>query len=651
MRAIRLIIGLTCLLLGTIVTGQSNLAPFTKKQQEKLDSLTSLLSAGLTSKDRFSIHKKIVHHTYIRKPQVARVYIDSLYTFAKEEKDSIYCFDAKIWESNMLHRHASYEEAILGYKISIPFMMREGRLTRAARSAYYLGDAYFQIGNMDKAVATFLSSVKLSKEAKLPIEEQLSSIKLGRVYRELGEFELSLDYLDKAEALHQDIPEMRYQKRLVNTLMNKGLTYGEMQKWDEAIATYERAKQIIGDGPLIPQYHIIQSYLSDAYVAKGDLVRAEACALDAMEFFDKRKINHQGMAKARKNRAKIFLKKGDLEAARTMGEEMLAIAQENKMLFKELLARELLMEIEEAAGNYQASLEQSRQVSLLKDSILNKASNEKIQELTIAYDTEQKNEQIKRLALEDELKAARLFNQRIWIWGLLISLSLLTFLLLKYNKQNKEIADQNEIIHDNLKEKEILLMEIHHRVKNNLQMISSLLSLQTRSLSDPGAIEALEEGQSRVDSMALIHQHLYTEDALTGVKMKDYIKNLCQRVFDSHQISTQQVSLDVQIDDVQLDIKTVVPIGLILNELITNVCKYAFPNEQNGNLAISLKDKDDVLLLSVADDGVGHQKKAINKGFGSRLIKTLAKKMDADISEFHEKGYRIDFKIKHYQKS
>ena len=644
-------IGLLLLFFSIQALAQSKLAPFTQKQQEKLESLTALLSDSRTDEGRFDLYKKIAKHTYIRKPGVAQAYIDSIFLLAREQKDSTYYYEATMLKAFKLHRHASFNNAIEAFLRAIKFLEQQGDITKTSRCYYFLGDSYFQIGSMDKAIASLLTCIRISKEFDLEVEEQLSNIKLGRVYRELGKFDLSLEHLDWAEKLHKDAPKIRNMRRLVNTLMNKGQTLAAMNNWDAAIKACEKVKTIIGDGPLKPQFHIAQSFLSDAYLEKGNLEMREACALDAMEYFDQFKVNHQGMAKARKNRAKIFLRKGDLDEAREMSQEMLVIAQENKMLFKELIARELLLDVEEASKNYQQALLHSKEVGLLKDSILNLASNAKIQELTIAFDTEQKNEQIKRLALEDELKAARLFNQRIWIWGLLIGLSLLSFLLVKYNKQNKEIASQNATIHDNLKEKELLLMEVHHRVKNNLQMISSLLSLQSRSLSDAHAIEALEEGQSRIASMALIHQHLYTEDNLTGVKMKDYVSNLCQRVFESHDISLQKVRLDLEIDDVQLDIATVVPIGLILNELITNACKYAFPHERDGVLSVRLHEENDKLILSVSDDGVGYKDRNPPKGFGSRLIQTFAKKMDAEVLEFHDNGYRIDFQIKYYIKS
>ena len=146
----------------------------------------------------------------------------------------------------------------------------------------------------------------------------------------------------------------------------------------------------------------------------------------------------------------------------------------------------------------------------------------------------------------------------------------------KMFRQKEEIEQKNSIISKALDEKEILLKEIHHRVKNNLHFISALLGLQTDHVSDQVALDALQEGQDRVQSMALIHQDLYQRDDLTSVNVKDYFIKLTEGLFDSYNIHTDDITLQLDIANLDLDVDTVVPIGLIVNELVSNCLKYAF---------------------------------------------------------------------------
>jgi len=218
-----------------------------------------------------------------------------------------------------------------------------------------------------------------------------------------------------------------------------------------------------------------------------------------------------------------------------------------------------------------------------------------------------------------------------------------------YNK----IRAKNGIISEALGEKEVLLKEIHHRVKNNLHFVSSLLGLQTEHVSDPTALGALQEGQNRVQSMALIHQNLYQEENLTGVEVKDYFDKLITSLFDSYNIVDDQISLEKNIAPLNLDVDTVIPLGLIVNELISNCLKYAFPDGQKGLIQVELKEEGDELCLGVKDDGVGFSnldRDNLGASFGYRLIHALNQQLRATLDIDGSQGTRVEMKIKRYDK-
>jgi two-component sensor histidine kinase len=205
-----------------------------------------------------------------------------------------------------------------------------------------------------------------------------------------------------------------------------------------------------------------------------------------------------------------------------------------------------------------------------------------------------------------------------------------------------------------LEEKDILLKEIHHRVKNNLQVVSSLLSLQSRFIRDEQALNAINEGKNRVKSMALIHQNLYQEDNLTGVAIKPYFEKLIRSLFDSYNIDRDRIQLDMQVDNLTLDVDSVIPIGLITNELVSNALKHAFPNSENGLVKVKLKEENNRIVLQVMDNGVGMEKPESameSNTFGYRIINAFKEKLGAELLIENNGGTNIKIFIAHYQKA
>lgn len=156
-----------------------------------------------------------------------------------------------------------------------------------------------------------------------------------------------------------------------------------------------------------------------------------------------------------------------------------------------------------------------------------------------------------------------------------------------------------------LAEKEVLLKEIHHRVKNNLQIVSSLLQLQTQTLQSPEIIRAIQESQNRIESISLIHKNLYTSPNIGQLDIAEYINNLASGLLISYQIVPGQISLQTNIDAVSLNVDEAIACGLVVNELISNAIKHAFPNKQKGMINISLHNTNNYIQLAVQDNGIG----------------------------------------------
>ena len=215
-------------------------------------------------------------------------------------------------------------------------------------------------------------------------------------------------------------------------------------------------------------------------------------------------------------------------------------------------------------------------------------------------------------------------------------------------------------IKKSLEEKEILLKEIHHRVKNNLTVISSLLNLQSRYIKDKEDLMMFKESQSRAKSMALIHQRLYDSSDLKRIDFGDYIKTLANDMFHTYVPNSNMVKLNINVEDVMLDVNTAIPLGLILNELLSNSMKYAFPTElsnnfKNGNINVNLYNSGKGYTLSVEDDGVGFPED-INlentDSLGLQLIYSLTNQIDGTIHLDRTNGtsFKIEFNEPEFQK-
>ena len=286
--------------------------------------------------------------------------------------------------------------------------------------------------------------------------------------------------------------------------------------------------------------------------------------------------------------------------------------------------------------------------NLLKDSVL---KSEKAFSQSIGREKEKESALNAVLGRENNLKATELVKEknlrRVLIGGaalLLLAGGIILF-------QNRKQRVKSFVIQKQADDMQVLMKEIHHRVKNNLQVISSLLDLQSMTITDNQASEAVKEGKNRVQSMALIHQNLYSEGNIKGIRTKEYISNLLQSLCDSYNITNDKVRVKTQIDDLNLDVDTMIPLGLVLNELVSNSLKYAFKDGRQGELSILLKEEANHLLLKVTDNGVGYPEgmnAKDSKSFGMKMIRAFAQKLKAKLDIYNNNGAVVEMQITKY---
>lgn len=209
----------------------------------------------------------------------------------------------------------------------------------------------------------------------------------------------------------------------------------------------------------------------------------------------------------------------------------------------------------------------------------------------------------------------------------------------------QDITEQKQAeneLKNSLKEKELLVKEVHHRVKNNMAVISSLLNLQAEKFEEPSVLNAFRDSQHRIRSMALVHEKLYQAKDLSKIEFSQYINDLSQQVSRSNEFQGTSISVKVKADNIKLGIDTAIPCGLIINELLTNAFKYAFPNNRRGEIHIHMKlVKNKFYKLIISDNGVGlpgHIDVQNPSGFGLNLVYLLTQQLEGEVKAQREKG-------------
>ena len=304
----------------------------------------------------------------------------------------------------------------------------------------------------------------------------------------------------------------------------------------------------------------------------------------------------------------------------------IAILDSANYLYNNTGERELLRQAYVAARDYENAyliLENQKQ---LEDSLRSQELLTRIADFEVKYETQQKELELQKTAANKKFLT-------VLLWGGFLVLLLVLYFLYRNRLKNKTLARQKKLLETTLDEKNVLLKEIHHRVKNSFQIVSSLLYLQSENIQDKEAQLAIKEAQNRVRSMVLIHQKLYNKDQLVGINTKEYFEDLTRDIFESHQFKSKPIKYATDIKPMVLDIETITPIGLILNELITNVLKHAFPEvNDDSEMQLRFNQKGESLVLELEDNGQGMPTEVAESSFGIKLMKALSKKLKANLS-------------------
>lgn len=460
---------------------------------------------------------------------------------------------------------------------------------------------------------------------------------IGNVYSKIGEPKASLDYHYRALEVRR---KLDLRSAMSSSYNNIGNAYMTLNLLDSAINNFQKALELKRELNDPIGQSICLNNIGELMIKKGNLGQAESLLKQALHIRLENK-DRIGEVSSRTNLANVYLLRGQLRPA----EDELASAQEMASglgLLEQLKEiYELQVKLNQRSGNLDQALKYSEQLLVVKDSLLNREKAQTLAEMQTRYESLKKEDRIALLEKEGLLQAVELERRQLLIQMMALGMVLILVIvvLIYYNFRT---------VRKNKAHIELLLKELHHRVKNNLQILSSLLSLQSQQLTDDTAIRAVKSSESRINAMALIHRKLYTVDQNRTVDIKEYITELIQYLVYSYGYHERNFKLDLEIEEISIDVDKAIPLGLILNELISNAFKHAYENHPNPRLVVNLEYPDaGELNISIQDNGSGMppEDEKQRKTFGMKIVTTLIKELKGSLNVKTDNGTTYDLHI------
>lgn len=539
---------------------------------------------------------------------------------------------------NWHYYQSALDSAVIYHQQSVELGRKWGADKPKANSLSTLAYIYLDQSKYEQAVEMHLEALRTFEKMDNPDGISRSYQGIGEIHCEyLNKCEQALEYYRKALKIKK---EQGSERGIAYVYRQIGGAHEKLSAIDSAFYYYEKtvalAEQLNDKRLLVDGYSAMVSIA--AQVGKSD---EERLALNLKYIQLAEEIERlDGLFVGYASLGNLYEKKGDFGKAIDYYNKAvpLAEAQQNYKSLQQthyrryLIFKDRLQDDANALSALEAYL-------VAHDSVSNAAKFQAVEDISARYETEKKE-----ILIAEQQEAIRQGRIRFGlIAGMLVLAVAVGGLLFGLTRQ---LRKRNE-------EKEFLIKEIHHRVKNNLQVLSSLLHLQSRHIKDETALDAVREGQNRVDAMSLIHQKLYMGDNLAAVEMRDYLHNLGDTLLDSFGLEDERVKIIYHLSPLRLDVDTAIPLGLIVNELVTNSLKYAFPDGRQGLIEISLwQNEQGKLCLRVADNGVGKAGAPVLKtstSFGSNLVEILSKKLKGKPQVSHENGYATLIEMEQYR--
>jgi len=561
-------------------------------------------------------------------------------------------------------------------------------LEHKAEALGNFGIVYYKQGNIIRSLECYNKSFKLSEKIDHKSGMAASLHNVAFIFRDQGKISKALEYFFKSLRINEDIGD---KKMIAASLNNIGIVYANQGNITKALEYYQKSLKIredVGDEINVASsiYNIASLYqkndsipkaleyyqkslimfedlnykrgIANSLVKMGMLLEKEGNNSKALDNYTRSlKINEEigdkrGVAISLNNIGNVYYKQLKIKEAKEFASESLRVAQKLGFPGEIKNAAKLLSKIYQHENNWKSSFKMERLFIIMRDSIRNVNTEKDVIRQQASYEIDKKEQKILLLSTQNEVQQLKLDRNKILIISFSIGLGLALILVVVtyggYKKKqvvNKLLEKQKEEITKKNDEKKAMIQEIHHRVKNNLQVVNSLLKFQSREIEDEKVVNMFKEAQSRVVSMALLHEKMYRSEDLQHINIKEHITLLVTDLVNSYAVG-KNIKLNIVIEEVNIGLQTLVPLGLIINELITNSLKYAFHDEKEGVITVSLKPLDAKKCeLIIGDDGIGFFLEKESTGLGTKLIQIFTKQLNGTMTKLNQIGsfYKLVF--------
>ena len=505
----------------------------------------------------------------------------------------------------------------------------------------------------------FQKGIEQLKETEDLAELAYAYNNFGIHYYYQKDYSEALNYYNKSMAVDSVLKD---EGSLIATQINRAVIYKNLNKYDKALGIYKQCLDyytvVLFDSTM--QLTLNQN-IASLFYSKDNIDSAFHYASIAYSFIVD-DIDTYGITGINTLMANCYDKKGEYQKALQHAKKSLNISEAHKFPEGIMNASEALSNIYSNIGEYKLALQYHQTFFNLNDSLFYRNKSDEISEIQARYQQKLEQDQgiLKSQLRIEKLEAEYLIlhqenmsrKQRefyVILVLILVGVLIIVMLLFSWNKMktNKQLRTKNDIIETALNDKDMLIKEVHHRVKNNLQLIVSMMELDSMNIQNPEARQKIRDTILRIQSIGIIHQRLHEQENVTEIDSNIYFKKLIDEILIS---SKENVKFNVAIDHFFLNIDEGISFGLILNEMITNSIKYV--DEKEIQINIEFSQKNDNLIMSYSDNGTVKQEdnQVKGTGFGMKLIKIMSRKLKGKLATTKEQGIEYELVIENYFK-
>lgn len=534
---------------------------------------------------------------------------------------------------------SDFKGAIESYRRSIEAFKAMGDSVKMAAAYTNLGLAFKGLNVYDRAFENLMRAARTFEDIDSISYLASSYSAIGNIHREVGDMSRSYNYLERALILRESVNDS---SGIAYSLHNLGIWNFENSNIEKSLELLNKALsyKALLKNDLSSAFTLTQ--LGDVYSSLNDEARAQQYYSDALAT-RKRFGDDAGIAVVSNRLAKLYLEQGNIQKALSLSILALENARSNAKLKEQVLSLETLYSLYTKGKNYEKAVHVAEELLEVKDAILDKEKARYLMESEVKFEVYEKDKEISSQQLQVITLENRSQRLLLMVLGLGLIIVVVTLLLQVARKIAKERKTAKERV-------ERLLNELNHRTKNHLQAQSGLIKQQMLKLKDEPAKELIKDIDNQIKAINLIHQSLYasTEDSLETINLTSYVQNIVENLMISFGMTRNQIRLSLELDELDIDVHRAMPIGLILNESVTNAFKHAFVDVAQPELSVKLKrDESDSISLMVVDNGIGFDDEGVARGAGGlSIMKSLAEELGGEMVFMNENNGMVLLKFR-----